>query len=253
MKDEMKFIFGQVHADEGLKDRTRAFLAQKTRGYTRRTAGTPYRICAAACLVCLLIGGYRFFIVPTAEISIDINPSFELGVNRFDRVVTLNGYNDDGQVLADEFDIKFMAYTDALDRILDSERIVSLLGDDEVMTITVTGPDGAQSSSILSGLESRTAAQENTYCYFAHADDVAHAHEMGMSHGKYRAYLELQALDPDITPEVVQSMTMREIRDCTNRLLADHGAESPPGHHHGNGHRGNGRGYQGGRQWAQQE
>ena len=31
MKDEMKFIFGQVHADEGLKDRTRAFLAQKTR------------------------------------------------------------------------------------------------------------------------------------------------------------------------------------------------------------------------------
>ena len=48
-------------------------------------------------------------------------------------------------------------------------------------------------------------------------------------------------------------MTGREIRDCTNRLLADNGTESPPGHHHGNRHRGNGRGYQGGRRWAQQE
>ena len=39
------------------------------------------------------------------------------------------------------------------------------------------------------------------------------AHDCGLSYGKYRAYLELAALDPTVTPEEVQGMTMREIRD----------------------------------------
>ena len=29
---------------------------------------------------------------PTAYISIDINPSLELGINRFDRIVSVEGY-----------------------------------------------------------------------------------------------------------------------------------------------------------------
>ena len=44
------------------------------------------------------------------------------------------------------------------------------------------------------------------------------AHELGMSCGKYRAFLQLQELDPTITPEQVQNMTMREIRDLLNQL-----------------------------------
>ena len=41
---------------------------------------------------------------------------------------------------------------------------------------------------------------------------MAAAQEAGLPYGKYRAFLELQALDPSLTPEDVAGMTMQEIR-----------------------------------------
>ncbi|WP_181861874.1 anti-sigma-I factor RsgI family protein [Slackia isoflavoniconvertens] len=36
---------------------------------------------------------------PTAYMGIDVNPSIELGVNRFDVVVCAEGLNDDGEAV----------------------------------------------------------------------------------------------------------------------------------------------------------
>ena len=77
--------FDQIHAQEDLKDKTKLFLAQKMRKDARNTPVRPRRmLMAAACLLLLLIGvgGYQIYFTPTAAISIDINPSIELGVNR---------------------------------------------------------------------------------------------------------------------------------------------------------------------------
>lgn len=86
------------------------------------------------------------------------------------------------------------------------------------------------------------------YCYFALSEEVA-AYETGRSRGKYRAFLELQLLDPEITPETVQGMTMREIRDLIRRLSGYGEDDEAPYHNRGNGHHGYGcgRGYGNGR------
>lgn len=254
LNGKLKEIFNQVQAEEELKDSARAFLEKKTQRYTK----TPpprrrYGVYAAvyACFLCMLLGRQWLF-TPTAEISIDINPSLELGVNRFDRVIAVEGYNDDGRALAAALDVKFMNYADAIDQILCDKDIAALLSNDEIMTITVTGPDKTQSSKILSGVEACTMNQRNTHCYFADTKEVEAAHELGLSCGKYKAYLELQLLDPNITPETVQGMTMREIRDLINELSPDGGSEAQPadtegckqqgaGNGHGCGH-GNGHG-----------
>ena len=44
------------------------------------------------------------------------------------------------------------------------------------------------------------------------------AHEAGLSFGKYRAYLELKELDPDITPDDIRDLSMREIQDLIDSL-----------------------------------
>ena len=62
-------------------------------------------------------------------------------------------------------------------------------------------------------MEACTANRKNAYCYACSPEEVDEAHAAGLSHGKYRAYLELQALAPDITIEEVQGMTMREIQE----------------------------------------
>lgn len=239
MNDRFKEIFSQIRAEEELKNRTRIFLAGKTRGYTRAEAKKRrYPLYAAACLLCMLLGGRWLYFTPMAEISIDINPSIELSVNRFDQVISVNDLNEDGQALAQGLDVKYRTYTVAIEKILNHDRIAALLSNDEVMAITVSSPDELRSAKILSEVEACTAEHRNTYCYFALPEDAAAAHEVGLSCGKYKAFLELRRLDPNITPETVREMTMREIWELMGRLSPEDGNGLPPYGSQGNGHHG---------------
>ena len=256
MKDRLKEAFARVQAEEGLKNRTREFLEKKTRGYTRPAAPRYYGYAAAcACLLLVLLVGRWSYFTPTAEISIDINPSVELGVNRFDQVIWVKGFNEDGQALSETLNVRFRSYTDAIREILANDKIAAMLSKDEIMTIAVTGRDEARSSRMLLEVEACTAEQKNTYCYFAPPEEAAAAHGMGLSCGRYRAFLAVQALDPRITPDMVRGMTMREIRQLMERLSGGDSDESlwyggqGNGHHGGNsGHgkgKGNGKGQRG--------
>ena len=202
MNNALKEIFGPIRAEEDLKNRTRAFLAERTRNYTRaetKKRRYPAYAAACACLLLVLLGGRWLYFTPTAAISIDINPSLELSVNRFDRVIAVTGFNEDGQALSNALDVKYKNYAQAMEQIVHHDSIMALLSNGEVMSITVAGPDG-QSAKLLSGVETCTAGQGNIDCYSARPEEAAAAHETGLSCGKYRAFLELRRLDPDITP-----------------------------------------------------
>ncbi len=245
MYDRMKDAFDRVHAEEALKEKTRDYLYEKTNGYSKKKVfchGFRYGLSAAICALLIFIGGNWLYFTPTAEISIDINPSIELSVNRFDKVISVNGYNEDGNILAEQLDIKFADYTEAIDEVMRNEKIADLLSDDAVMTIAVVGDGEKQSQPILSGVKRCTAKQKNTYCYCAQKDEVEKAHEMGLSYGRYKAYLELRELNPDITAEEVREMTMREIRDLIAELsgTSHNGKQTggvKPGSGQGHGHK----------------
>lgn len=247
MHDRIKDAFRQVQAEEALKEGTLAFLEKRTHDYRTRPKKRPVYACAAACvcLALILLGGRWLYFTPTAEISVDINPSIELSINRFDRVISVNGFNEDGRALSAALDIRFMDYAAAIERILSDSRIAELLSGDEIMTVTVTGPDGEQSARIYSHMEACMAGHGNAHCYFTSPEEVAPAHDAGLSHGKYRAFLEAQSLDPGLTPEDVQDMTMREIQDLIDCHSTGSGDDPPshggwaPGVHgygHGGGH-----------------
>lgn len=243
MKDKLKAALDQVQADQALKENTMAFLAQKTQGFTERPkqhAGAVRRLVpAAACLALVVLGGGWLYFTPTATISVDINPSLELSVNRFDKVLSAQGFNEDGQALAETLDLSFANYTDVVEELLATDQVTTLLSDNAVLTITVVGDNESQSTRLLSGVEECTAGQENTYCYCAHGEDVEAAHDAGLSYGKYQAFLDLQALDPSVTAEAVQGMTMREIRDWIASL---DGSEDSTSCTESSGHHGSGNG-----------
>lgn len=243
MDDRIKAAFAAVRASEGLKSSTKEFIARKTRGYAARKALNYRRIIPAAAAVCMalvLFIGAGLYFTPTTHINIDINPSLELGINRFDKVISVNALNDDGKKLADTLDIKFMGYDEALYRIFDNKSIETMLNQNEVMTITVIETSYAQSERILSNLKSCANGHNNVYCHSASSEEASAARALGLSCGKYRAFLELQALNPDITPEEIQGMTMREIRELIAALTSenDDNEKSPQigVGHHGNGY-----------------
>ena len=242
MNNEFKEIFDSVKAEESLKNSTKVFLAEKIRSYTKTK--TPKRkifLCAAACACMLLVVGTGgLYFTPTSEISIDINPSLVMSINRFDRVISMNGLNKDGKELLGELDVRFKNYVDAVNLILENGKISALLSNDDIMTITVTGTDEEQTVRIFSDVEECTSGHENAHCYYSSSDETEAAHNAGLSCGKYKLFQQAKALDPDITPEMIQSMTVKEIHELIDALLAENSVETSSGilngHHGSNGH-----------------
>ncbi len=222
MNGKIKEAFEQIQAENELKEKTKEFIFQKTNGYSKVRTGTyKYLVSVFACAVLLFIGGHWLYFTPTVEISIDINPSIELEINRFDKIISLESCNADGQELIKTLNVKFKDYSEAMNQIFRSEDIISLLEKDEIMTIAVIGSGNTQSEKVLSNLQSYTEEKHNTYCYYAHSEEVENAHESGLSCGKYKAYLELKEVNPDITVDDIHHMTMREIRNMIDELSID--------------------------------
>ena len=112
----------------------------------------------------------------------------------------MEGYNADGQALAASLKLHYLDCSEAVSAILSSDKVASLLAEDALLSIAVIGEDDAQCGEILARISQCTEGQENAYCYRADPEEAEAAREAGLSCGKYRVFLELQALDPSITP-----------------------------------------------------
>lgn len=221
MRSKLTDVFDRIHAEEELKDKTKKYLQQTTHQYQKSKKRVQLWLIPAVISLFFIIigfGGYQFYFTPTSIISIDVNPSLELGINRFDQVVSVEALNQDGQALKDSLNIQFESYQDAVKQILENEDIQSILSQNEEMSIVVVGSDTEKNTQMLTELETFTSGQNNVSCYQANQTEVENAHSLGLSYGKYKAFLVLQELDSSITPEQVQQMSMREIRNLISSL-----------------------------------
>ena len=215
-----------IHAGPELKRRVKMNLSQTL----SQNASRRKRLRIAAVAVCMLlltvISGSWVYFTPTAQISIDINPSVQLNVNRFDRVVSAKGLNEEGDALLGSLSLWLMDYEGAVTEILESEAVSSLLSQEEVLTIGVTGKEETQCERMLSGLSSCIGKEANAHCYYADESAMEAARELGLSYGQYRAYLELLKWDPTVTAQDIEGMTVRQIRDWIESLQGGEGETS---------------------------
>ena len=228
MNKQIRDAFDGIHAEEELKNSVKTYLArQMAQQVPKKNSLRPMFVSLAACVLIFFMGagGGWLYLTPTAVASFDVNPSMEVVINRFDRVVSVKGYNEDGKALAQALHIRNMEYEDAMEEILKEEQVQSLL-EDGYLTITVAGPDEKQCARVLDAARIHTEGHRNAHCYMAGEEDLKSAHDLGMSCGKYRAYLDVLALDPDITPEEIQAMSMREIRELISSLSGETAADT---------------------------
>lgn len=71
---------------------------------------------------------------------------------------------------------------------------------------------------IFNAVEDCISHHENAVCYSGNSEEAREAHDCGLSLGKYRAFLELKELDPNITPEDIQGWSMKEIQNRISEL-----------------------------------
>ena len=173
-------------------------------------------LAAAACLALVLVGvgGYRWYAEPTALVSVDVNPSVELELNRFDTVMAARGVNADGQALLESVPVAGKTYAEAMDALASSEAFSRYVSDDSYVEITVVCDDAEQARALeeASGACLASLPCEGA-CQAAGRGEWQAAREAGMGVGRYRAALELMACDPSVTLEECARMSMRELRD----------------------------------------
>lgn len=187
----------------------------------RRSGRTGFRllgakIAVAACLVfaAIGVGGFALASTPAAYVGIDVNPSVELGINRFDRVVEANAYNQDGQDVLDQAQVEGMPYADALDAIERAMVDQGYLSDDAVIEVNVVCDTDALYSEIESAcLSCFSGSGGGAYCSRATSEERQSSASMGMGMGKYRVYESLSEAGVDISAEEASDMTMRELYD----------------------------------------
>ncbi|MEY8320743.1 hypothetical protein AAK894_06600 [Lachnospiraceae bacterium 46-61] len=224
MNDKIKQTFDKIYAEDELKIQTKQLIVYQTINYyTRKNVIRRRIVSVMACFLFFIMGfgGYHLYFTQMSMISIDINPSIELNINRFDKVISINSYNDDGMKLANVLDIKFMNYKNAIDEILNTDIITENFVKNETLSIVVVGKDEQKSKEMYENIQNNMSENQNVCCDMANFNEVNEAHEVGLSVGKYRAYMELQNINENITIDDIKGLTMSQIRECINQEQYD--------------------------------
>lgn len=190
------------------------------------------KIALAACavLTALGIGGGAYaYQTPVAYVGIDINPSIELGVNYFDRVVSAEGDNADGQDILSEINVVGMTYEEALASLNDSLMNKGYLTANAAVAVTVMCDDDSRYSNLEeTSQRCFSSAGQGVHCSRATSAEHHEAHESGLGMGKYLAWRSLVDAGVDISADDVAHMTMSELRALAAQegVAIDQGAAS---------------------------
>lgn len=190
------------------------------------------KIALAACavLIALGIGGGAYaYQTSVAYVGIDINPSIELGVNYFDRVVSAEGDNADGQDILSEINVVGMTYEEALASLNDSLMNKGYLTANAAVAVTVMCDDDSRYSNLEeTSQRCFSSAGQGVYCSRATSTEHHEAHESGLGMGKYLAWRSLVDAGVDISADDVAHMTMSELRALAAQegVAIDQGAAS---------------------------
>lgn len=228
MEDKLHNAFDSLQATQRLKRTALAQIRRKTFDYGRhqyRYRQHRRRLAAGLLSLAVVISGLGIWYLPTTSIGLDINPSLELTVNVLDRVIALNGKNEDGLEVADRLDVAGMPYDEAMQKILISQELAPYLENGSMISISVVGGSTeAHAEQILSRVLCRTyniAEEENVlYCQVDWETRRAAQHA-GLCIPRYLAWQHLLETDPDITAEEVSQMPKEEIRALAQLKIID--------------------------------
>lgn len=208
------------HAIETSKGQGSATPQKRRKALHFAKGGRIAAIAACLALVACLIGGVADFLRPVAYVGIDVNPSVELTLNRFDIVVGTHALNDDGQRALDKAPCMWRTFDDAA-RDLDGA-MRAIAGEGAVVEVSIDCDNESRYAALAAQSNNCFGCNGEARCDRTNAEERQAAHDLGMGVAKYRAYQALQEAGVDISAEECASMSMRELRD----LLAENGIDA---------------------------
>ena len=249
----------KIKAEEPLKEKTMALVrtelakseyermssvriepVKKEKPFMKKFIGAISAVAACALLV---ICGAALYNTPLNYVSFDINPSVELGINAFDRVVSTKAFNEDGEQLLAGLNVVHLSLKDAISDLVEQADEQGYLMDDgsSVIAITAESNNEQTAAQIQNTCENTIMLTLNkgetnatVYTDAISLQFAQQAKNSGVSPGKYKLIQVLQSLDPTVTVDQYKNAKISEIIAAANALIDQNGAQ-PGNNGNGNG------------------
>ncbi|EKQ53290.1 MULTISPECIES: hypothetical protein [unclassified Clostridium] len=186
-------------------------------------------------------GGYAYAkTTPVAYVSLDINPSVELGVNTFDQVISVEAYNEDGQKVLEGTNLVNSNVNEAVKIVISNAVSDGYVKEDDTLADNTASTTATTSAAVeitvstdkekvaikleesLKEVADKTlenneleAAVETDKVALARRDE---ARQLGITPGKLNLIQKLQALDPTIKVEDYKSSSVKDIQKKAKEL-----------------------------------
>lgn len=180
---------------------------------------------AFACSLSILflgLGTYTYIKLPVAYVSLDINPSIELSVNRFNNVVSTSALNKDGQILLNDINSDDKSVYGIVNEIIDSAIKEKYISNDKPTAIAVASisDDYELRNSLENDLKdsinnhfSKKSIDGTIYSYDEDFSKRDAAQKMDISVGKMNLIEELISFDESITVDEYKNKSVVDIDD----------------------------------------
>jgi len=172
-------------------------------------------------------GGYAYAKTPVAYVSMDINPSVELGVNAFDNVVSVEAYNEDGEKILEGTDLVNADIEEAVSTVISNAISEGYIKEDGLSAIEITTSTdkydvATELDKSLKEIAEETLNDNNVEAEIE-TQKVAlvrrdEARKLGITPGKLNLIQKLQELDPTITVEDYKTSSVKDIQKKTKEL-----------------------------------
>ncbi|OOM82174.1 hypothetical protein CLPUN_04580 [Clostridium puniceum] len=183
---------------------------------------------SVAVVLSLAGGGYAYAKTPVVYVSMDINPSVELGVNAFDTVVSVEAYNEEGKTILEGTDLLDSKVNDAVSTVISNAISDGYINEDGSSVIEITTSTNKTTGAAvkldesLKNIVDETLSNNDVQAE-VETENVAlarrdEARKLGITPGKLNLIQKLQVLDPAITVEEYKNSSVKDIQKKTKEL-----------------------------------
>ena len=167
----------------------------------------------------LSTGVYAYY-TPYSYVSVDINPSLELSVNRFDKVIDVHAFNEDAQKLIDtSANIKNKGIDIALEQIIDNAADKGYLkknAENSVMIVVSSSSKKEEAALTDKISKASTAAMSKVSSSYevilekTQVESFKKAHKDNISPGKVILANEFKEAKPELNEEEIKQMPLQQ-------------------------------------------
>lgn len=189
----------------------------------------PRRLVTAAIALCLLltltVGSFGVYGENYQSVYLDINPSIELVINRFNTVNKVICHNDDAKAICKKLPLKGKSLEDGITLVLDALYEGEYLKDGAELYITTSAKKKDKSEKLLEKLTEKLEKHADKKGYQAKVitkalskDEIAATKDKGISPAKYQLITAILESSPDYTEESLAKKSMKELRELLESL-----------------------------------